>query len=48
VVRYPVDFLGVYRCVFVTFSDASPVFANGAGRECLEERYEDNERIPSG
>jgi hypothetical protein len=43
-VRYPVDFLGLYRCVFVTFSDAAPAFADGAGRECTEDRYEDNER----
>ena len=38
-VRYPVDFLGAYRCVFVTFSNASPVFDNGSGQECTEDRY---------
>ena len=40
-VRYPVDFLGAYRCVFVTFSEATPVFTNGRGDECSEDRYEE-------
>lgn len=44
-VRYPVDFLGAYRCVFVTLSDAPPVFVNGSGRECVRDRYDENGRI---
>ncbi len=38
-VRYPIDLLGRYRCVFVTLSDAPPVFANASGKECTEDRY---------
>lgn len=40
-VRYPVDFLGAYRCVFVELSESPPVFTNGRGKECTEDRSEE-------
>jgi VanZ like protein len=36
-VRYPVDFLGAYRCVFVTFSKGAPVFRDDSGSNCTRE-----------
>ncbi len=40
-VRYSIDFVGFYRCVFVTFSLSPPVFADGSGDVCTEDRYEE-------
>ncbi len=38
-IRYPVDLLGFYRCVFVRLSDSAPEFSNGSGEVCTEDRY---------
>lgn len=40
-VRYTTDLLGFYRCVFVAISFSPPVFADGSGDVCTEERYEE-------
>ncbi len=38
-IRYPIDFLGFYRCVFVMLSDSAPVFSESSGDECTEDRF---------
>jgi hypothetical protein len=40
-IRYPTDLLGFYRCVFVTISQAPPVFSDASGEPCTEDRFPD-------